>query len=213
MRRKNDGTQNDKAEKQSEKENKTNTYNSQSHGTDSQNTDNKNMNQSETNEGETNTREEQENVENFNEQVIDGESQNKSDVDYKEKYMRLLSEFTNYQKAKETEFNEFAKYSQLKLINNFIDILDDVELSLMQGDQTEETTSLLNMIKDKMQNLLNVEKVTAIEMQEGDVFNSELAEAIGKGDGEENKILSIVKKGYTIEGKVIRTAKVIVGGK
>jgi molecular chaperone GrpE len=134
-------------------------------------------------------------------------------VDYKEKYLRLLSEFTQYQRQKEEEVKAMAVYGNKSLLLKMIDLLDDMEMGLMQEGLSEETKSLLEMLKSKFENTLNVEGVKEISIKSGDQYDAQKCEVISAVEDENNKgkIIHVVRKGYMLSDRVLRTAKVIVG--
>ncbi len=133
--------------------------------------------------------------------------------DYKDKYVRLLSEFANYQKQKEAESKSIVKFANSNLILKFLDILDDIENGLMQDETSEETRNILEMLKSKMLHTLSLEGVEPIKLERGDDYDSSKAEVVTTIDDEENKgrISQVIRKGYTYTDRVLRTAKVIVG--
>lgn len=154
---------------------------------------------------------EQENIE----EVIKEEntSNSVSEPDFKDKYTRLLAEFTNYQKQKEQEVRSMAAFGNSKLLTKILDIVDDIEMGLSQDTVSEETKSILNLLKEKLSHLLNFEGVKEIDLKPGDSFDANQSEAIHAVEDEKNsgKIIQVARKGYMLADRVLRTAKVVVG--
>jgi molecular chaperone GrpE len=134
-------------------------------------------------------------------------------IDYKEKYIRLLAEFTNYQKLKEDEVRAMAVYGNKSLLLKMIDLLDDIEVGLQQDHLGEETKDLLQMLKEKFDNTLKIEGVTEVSIKQGADYDPQKCEVITTIDDPENKgkIVQVVRKGYMISDRVLRSAKVVVG--
>jgi len=137
----------------------------------------------------------------------------KDQVDYMDKYTRLLAEYSNYAKQKEIELQSIAKFANKNLLLKVIDILDDIETGLLQEGVSEETKNILNILKIKILQMLAYEGVLEIELTEGDNFDSQKAEVVTVVEDEHKsgKIIQILRKGYTLSDKVLRTAKVVVG--
>jgi molecular chaperone GrpE len=136
-----------------------------------------------------------------------------AEIDYKDKYIRLLSEFTQYQKQKEEEVKSMAVYGNKSLLLKMIDLLDDMESGLMQEGLGEETKSLLEMLKSKFENTMQIEGVKEIPVKVGDSYNPQTCEVLSAVEDDQNKgkVIHIARKGYLLSDRVLRTAKVIVG--
>jgi molecular chaperone GrpE len=137
----------------------------------------------------------------------------KEEIDYKDKYTRLLAEYSNFAKQKEAELQATAKFANKNLITKILDILDDIESATNQEQVSDETKSLLNIVNIKLQQLLAYEGVIEIEIKEGDNYDAEKCEVVTVIEDQKNagKIIQILRKGYTISDRILRTAKVIVG--
>ena len=96
-------------------------------------------------------------------------------------------------------------------------VLDDMERAIANGEKTEDVQVLrdgMALIYTKFKKVLESLGVKEIETADAD-FNTDVHEAIamvpGMGDDKKGKVLDCVQKGYTINDKVIRHAKVAVG--
>lgn len=136
-----------------------------------------------------------------------------SEVNYQDKYTRLLAEFANYQRQAKQELESMAKFGNSNLLLKLLDILDDIENGLAQVEISDELKNFLTIIQSKVLHLLSLEGVIEIELERGDDFDSTLAEVLSIEDNfeMENKIIRVLRKGYKIRDRVLRTAKVIVG--
>ena len=135
------------------------------------------------------------------------------EIDYKDKYVRLLAEYTNFAKQKEIEMQNTAKFGNKNILLKILDILDDIDSGLKQEMVSEETKNILNILKIKIQQLLAYEGVLEMEIKLGDVFNPENCEVVNTVEDKEmsGKIIEVLRNGYTISDNVLRTAKVVVG--
>jgi molecular chaperone GrpE len=123
------------------------------------------------------------------------------------KYLRALADYQNLEKRVEREKENFVRFANAVLILKMLPILDNLE----RANEHLKDQGIELVIK-QFKDALSSEGVTEIEAV-GAAFNPELHEAIEKISGEEGKVLSVVEKGYRLGEKVIRPAKVRVGGK
>lgn len=151
--------------------------------------------------------------ESLNNEIVDSAETATPEIDYKDKYTRLLAEYTNFVKQKEAEMSSMAKFANKSLLTKILDIVDDIEAGLLQESLNEETKSILNILKIKTLQILAMEGVLEIELNSGDSFDSEKCEVIQTVEDEKNsgKIVQVLRKGYTLSDRILRTAKVVVG--
>jgi molecular chaperone GrpE len=135
--------------------------------------------------------------------------------EWKDKYIRLLAEFENYKKRIRQERLEWQKTGIVELIKKLLPILDDFERGLknMQSADDKQLEVFKNGYELIYNKLLNTLKQYGLEtIDEITDFNTDLHEAIQVIEDPERKgkVVEIIEKGYKLEGKVIRFAKVIV---
>jgi molecular chaperone GrpE len=133
-----------------------------------------------------------------------------------EKFLRLFSEFDNYRKRTAKERIELSKIATADIIIAMLPVLDDMERACSLGIPKSESDPVFEgfvLILNKFKSILRqkgVEEIPAV----GEDFNTDLHEAvthIPTGEAEQKgKVLEATQKGYTLNGKVIRFAKVIV---
>lgn len=124
-----------------------------------------------------------------------------------EKYLRALADYQNLEKRVEREKENFVKFANAILILKMLPVLDNLERANEHlKDQGAEL--VIKQFKDA----LSSEGVTEIEAV-GQDFNPEHHEAVEKVAGEEGKVVSVIEPGYKLGEKVIRPAKVTIGGK
>ena len=126
--------------------------------------------------------------------------------DLENKWKRALADYANLEKRIDNEKQSFVKYSNLKLLEKLLPILDDLEAA-----EKHLKDQGLKIILNKLKEILKSEGVEEIKTH-GEEFNPELMEAIEIIEGPKNKVMGVSRKGYLLEGKVLRIAKVKVGG-
>ena len=138
-------------------------------------------------------------------------------AELKDKYLRSVAEFDNYRKRTLKEKAELILNGSEKAVSAVLPVLDDMERAIANGEKTEDIKVLregMTLIYAKFQKVLESLGVKEIETSDAD-FNTDIHEAIamvpGMGDDKKGKVLDCVQKGYTINDKVIRHAKVAVG--
>jgi molecular chaperone GrpE len=134
-----------------------------------------------------------------------------------DKYLRLSAEFDNYRKRTLKEKIELTKSAGEELIRNILPVMDDFERALQTIESANEITAVkqgINLIYTKFKEFLNQYGVREIDANEKD-FNIDFHEAITKMPVEKKdlkgKVVDVIEKGYTLNDKVIRYSKVVVG--
>lgn len=136
----------------------------------------------------------------------------------KEKYLRLYSEFDNYRKRAAREKISLIESASGELIAELLPILDDFDRASKSNTDKTDPDALkegFELIRDKFKKTLIRKGLQEMEISEGTEFDSELHEAISQVPVEKKKlkgkVIDVVEKGYTINEKVLRYAKVVVG--
>ena len=135
----------------------------------------------------------------------------------KDKYLRSVAEFDNYRKRTLKEKAELILNGSEKAVGAVLPILDDMERAIANGEKTDDPQVLregISLIYAKFQKVIESLGVKEIETTDAD-FDTDVHEAIamvpGMGDDKKGKVLDCVQKGYKLNEKVIRHAKVAVG--
>lgn len=134
-----------------------------------------------------------------------------------DKYLRLYSEFDNYRKRIIKEKSDLSKTANEEVISSLLPVLDDFERAIGTFNQTESIEPVKEgvlLIYNKLRNNLAQKGLQETEAMGLD-FNTDFHEAIANlpapAEEQKNKVLDVTQKGYTLNGKVIRFAKVVVG--
>lgn len=136
---------------------------------------------------------------------------NQDDVDIEEiknKYLRSLADYQNLEKQTQIWREDFVKFANQGLIVELLEILDNLEKA-----QEHLKDNGLQLIIDKLKTVFKNSGLEEIEII-GKDFDPVQAEAIEVIPGEEDhKVVEIRTKGYKLNGKIIRPAKVAVSQK
>mgnify|MGYP001026380569 FL=1 len=139
--------------------------------------------------------------------------------EWKDKFLRLFSEFDNFKKRNARERLELTKSANTSLIVKLLPVLDDFERaldSLNQGDNEvlKPYHDGIELIYNKFYRLLEKEGLNPID-KVGEPFNTDYHEALttipAPNEEMKGKVVEVIEKGYMLHDKVIRFAKVIVG--
>jgi len=180
------------------------------------------MSKKEDHEEEINIEEQQNQVEASSEDDTQGLSlEEELEIKVKEandKYLRLYSEFDNFRKRTQKEKIELYKTAGEDIIFAILPILDDFERAqkaIEESDDIKGVKDGVKLIHDKLINILKQKGLESIESAIGKAFDVENHEAITQipapSEKEKGKVLDELEKGYQLNGKVIRYAKVVVG--
>jgi len=135
----------------------------------------------------------------------------------KDKYMRLFAEFDNYKRRNAKERIELIQTAGKEVITAMLDVLDDcdrAEKQLQNSDDTEQIKQGVQLVFGKLRNTLQAKGLRAMESinTEFDVEKHEaITEIPAPAAALAGKVLDEVQKGYYLNDKIIRFAKVVVG--
>ena len=144
--------------------------------------------------------------------VEDGEM--KQEMVAKEDYQRLAADFENYKKQQATMQEEMAKFSSMAVIIKMLDVLDSIEQAIEHAPEsvTDNETWFEGLRGVQKSFVETIGKVGAERMSTQDMaFDPATMEAISStAGGESNVVQSEQRAGWTMHGRVIRPARVIV---
>lgn len=135
----------------------------------------------------------------------------------KDKYLRLFAEFENYKRRTVKERIELFKTANQEVVSAMLPVLDDFDRAITEISKTDDGPILkgIELISEKLKNTLVAKGLEVVEINVGDVFNADFAEAITQipapTDNLKGKIVDILEKGYKLGDKIIRFPKVVIG--
>jgi molecular chaperone GrpE len=134
-----------------------------------------------------------------------------------DKYLRLYSEFDNYRKRTSKERLELFKTAGQDILTDLLPVLDDFDRAMQNMDSSEDAEAIqtgINLIYNKFKSVLENKGLKHFKSIETE-FDPEVHEAITKIPAPskklKGKVVDEIEKGYMLNDKVIRFAKVVVG--
>lgn len=135
----------------------------------------------------------------------------------KDKYLRLSAEFDNYRKRSLKEKMDLTKYASEDVLQSILPVVDDFERAIASMEISSDMDSIkqgLHLISNKFSDFLKTKGVSEIDAI-GKDLNTDIHEAITKipvqEEAKKGKIVDVILKGYTLNDKVIRFSKVVIG--
>ena len=135
----------------------------------------------------------------------------------KDRYLRLSAEFDNYRKRTLKERSDMLKTVNGDTLSGMLPVLDDLERAMQSMEKATDVAAVREgvvLIYSKLQEFLKNKGVVEIDAM-NQVFDTDLHEAITKipapSEDLKGKVVDVIQKGYKIDTKVIRYAKVVVG--
>tara|TARA_B100001109_G_C18848143_1_gene467885 strand:+ start:261 stop:812 length:552 start_codon:yes stop_codon:yes gene_type:complete len=133
------------------------------------------------------------------------------------RFLRLYAEFENYRKRTNKERLDLITNANSDLLKDLIPVIDDFERAITNNADADDIEGIkegFSLIYNKYKGLLQSKGLKAMEAK-GEVFDPELHEAIANLPTEDKKmkgkVIDDVEKGYFLNDKVLRFAKVVVG--
>jgi len=129
-------------------------------------------------------------------------------------WQRAQADFANYRRRMEQEKGEISQFARAMLILELLPALDDLERALAAVPPRLAKSGWVDgirLIGSKLQTTLKAQGLSEIEAV-GEPFDPHLHEAVRQDKGKEGVVIEEVQKGYKFNDKVIRPAKVVVGG-
>lgn len=134
----------------------------------------------------------------------------------KDKYLRLYSEFENFRRRTSKEKLDMIQNANEQLLKSLLPVVDDFERAELAsaGAPTREVEGFL-LIQSKLKKMLEQVGVKVMPLERGSDFDADTQEAITQipapDESLKGKVMDVVEKGYLLNEKVIRFAKVVIG--
>jgi molecular chaperone GrpE len=178
---------------------------------------------------EVKTEQEEVSSENTEESTPDSENQNeteeesefekleKENKELSEKYIRLYSEFENFRRRSAKEKIDIINNAGEKILKDVIPVLDDFERAIESNKKNDNIDSIkegFELVHNKLFGVLTNNGLEPMNSK-GKEFDVDEHEALTKipapSKKEEGKVVDVIEKGYYLNGKVLRFAKVVIG--
>jgi molecular chaperone GrpE len=138
-------------------------------------------------------------------------------AEQKDKFIRLYSEFENFRKRTSKEKLEMVQSANEQLLKALLPVVDDFERAAKSFESKKDDKELEGffLIQNKFKKTLDQHGVKVMDVKPGSEFDADLHEAITQipapDEKLKGKVVDVVEKGFLLNNKVIRFAKVVVG--
>lgn len=123
-----------------------------------------------------------------------------------DKYVRLYAEFDNYKRRVVKEKEEIKFNTKVSMITPILDMDSDIAIAI-KNIKDETTREGVQLIANKLENFLKSQGIESIQTE---TYDDELHEVISVVETGESKILDVITKGYTLNGKPFRHPKIVL---
>lgn len=152
------------------------------------------------------------------EEVVEEQSESdKVKSEYQElenKYKRALADYQNLEKRVAEGRAELAAWATSQMVVKMLPVMDHFDKAMQGVSEDEKKSGWFKGVEMSIKQLRQVLKDEGLEQIEADGrFDPALHEAVDTKEGEDDKILEVVEKGYRLGGKVVKPVKVVVGRK
>ena len=133
--------------------------------------------------------------------------------EYLANWQRAQADFINYRRRTEQERQEFNSYANANLLNGILPVLDDLERAIKAIPEEfarEDWVEGVRLVERKFRTILEGQGVKPI-LALGMAFDPKLHEAIRHEKGKEGMVIAEYQKGYMLNDKLLRPARVVVG--
>ena len=135
----------------------------------------------------------------------------------KDKFLRLFAEFENYKRRTAKERIDLINTAGEDIFKSLLPILDDFERAIKSNAETTDIKAVndgVNLIYNKLKSNLTSKGLQEMKSH-GETFDADIHEAItnipAPSDDLKGKVVDELEKGYSLNGKIIRFAKVVIG--
>ena len=144
-------------------------------------------------------------------------TEKKEEVNFKEKYFYLAAEMDNYRKRVDREKENLIKFGNERVLSDLIEVVDNFERTneMLKFDEDPKVKNIvvgIDMVQKQFMETLSKHGLTPVQSV-GENFDPNFHEAMAQEYQEgakPNQVLKELQKGYTLNGRLIRAAKVIV---
>jgi molecular chaperone GrpE len=126
-------------------------------------------------------------------------------IESQDKYLRLAAEFENYKRRVQKDREDLVSNTKVKMLQSILDMDNDLNFAIKSSPEIGEGVKL---IVSKLETFL---KSQGIETIQTDEYDEDLHEVISVLPSDETRVIDVVSKGYTLNGKPFRYPKIILG--
>lgn len=134
-----------------------------------------------------------------------------------DRYLRLYSEFENFRRRNAKERLELVKTANGDLMGTLLPVLDDLERGIASNENSDDIEAIkegFSLVYNKFKNLLAGRGLKEMDVK-GEKFDADVHDALTKipapSEDLKGKVVDVIEKGYSLNDKVLRYSKVVVG--
>lgn len=141
----------------------------------------------------------------------------RADENY-QNYLRTVAEMDTYKRRVIREKDDLRQYALAGLLESILPVYDNLNLGLMSAEQTSDPKVVvqgIQMVLTQFKGILEENGIAEIEPSKGDAFDHNQHEAVqtqSSDEVEEGAIVQLVRRGFSLNGRLVRPATVIVAG-
>ena len=143
----------------------------------------------------------------FDELLLKHQELEKKLTESEDKYVRLYADFETYKRRVSKEKEEIKNSTKVSMISSILDMDNDLSIAL-KNIKDETAKSGVKLIAQKLETFLKSHNIEVIQTEK---YDDELHEVIQVMEIGESKIIDVVSKGYSLNGKPFRFPKIILG--
>ncbi len=131
--------------------------------------------------------------------------------EYLNGWKRAKADLSNYKKDELKRLEDIARFANEDIIKDLLNILDSFELALKAMEKSGEVEKGVYLIQNQLEDLLRRRGLEKMDVQEGQLFDPGMHEAVMMMDGPPEKdglVAGEIETGYVLNGKIVRPAKV-----
>ncbi|MFH1985005.1 MAG: nucleotide exchange factor GrpE [Pseudomonadota bacterium] len=132
-----------------------------------------------------------------------------------DRFLRVSAEFENYKKRSAKEMSDFRKYANESILKDLLHVVDNLERALETGATSQSTAAICEGVALTLKDLLRLFDGLSVEAVEamGKPFDPVVHQAVMQEPSAtqpENTVIRELQKGYTLHGRLLRPAMVVV---
>ncbi len=145
------------------------------------------------------------------------EAKARADENY-QNYLRSVAELDTYKRRVIREKNELRQYALSGLLESILPVYDNLALGLMSAEQSADPKVVIQgiqMVLAQFKSILEENGIAEIDPSKGDAYDHNHHEAVKtqpSEDVEDGAVLQLIRKGFSLNGRLVRPATVIVAG-
>lgn len=136
-----------------------------------------------------------------------------AEIDWKDRYMRLLADFDNFKKRVARDREDTYRYAEADILKDILKDIDNLQLALSKHDSPDQGfVDGIKMIYEGFMNTLKEHKAEPFDCvgKDLDIETMEAIAHLPSTEVEEGKVSHEAKRGWMLRGKVLRAAQVVV---